>query len=99
VPYYTRPKNACDRSCATALVAGVKIGSGKRALLESGGLLDSRSHAAKRGIIIADTKFEFGLYNDEIPLIDECLTPDSSRFWPADQKKSRSGGVLLSCAF
>jgi phosphoribosylaminoimidazole-succinocarboxamide synthase len=42
------------------------------------------SHATSRGIIIADTKFEFGLHNNEILLIDECLTPDSSRFWPAD---------------
>jgi phosphoribosylaminoimidazole-succinocarboxamide synthase len=42
------------------------------------------SHAASRGIIIADTKFEFGLHNNEILLIDECLTPDSSRFWPVD---------------
>ena len=41
-------------------------------------------YAATRDIIIADTKFEFGLYNGEIILIDECLTPDSSRFWPAD---------------
>ena len=39
---------------------------------------------ANRGIIIADTKFEFGLHDDKILLIDECLTPDSSRFWPAD---------------
>jgi phosphoribosylaminoimidazole-succinocarboxamide synthase len=42
-------------------------------------------YAATRGIIIADTKFEFGLYNGELILIDEVLTPDSSRFWPADQ--------------
>lgn len=41
--------------------------------------------AAQKGIIIADTKFEFGLYNDELILIDEVLTPDSSRFWPADK--------------
>lgn len=41
-------------------------------------------YARKRGIIIADTKFEFGLLNAEIILIDEVLTPDSSRFWPAD---------------
>ncbi len=41
-------------------------------------------YAAERGIIIADTKFEFGLIDGEIVLIDECLTPDSSRFWPAD---------------
>lgn len=44
-----------------------------------------RDVAAKRGIIIADTKFEFGSVNGEILLIDEVLTPDSSRFWPADQ--------------
>lgn len=41
-------------------------------------------HAASRGIILADTKFEFGLHGDAILLIDEVLTPDSSRFWPAD---------------
>jgi len=41
-------------------------------------------YAAARGIIIADTKLEFGVFNDEIILIDEALTPDSSRFWPAD---------------
>ena len=42
-------------------------------------------YAISRGIIIADTKFEFGVDNNEIILIDEVLTPDSSRFWPADQ--------------
>jgi phosphoribosylaminoimidazole-succinocarboxamide synthase len=41
-------------------------------------------YALKKGIIIADTKFEFGKYNNEIILVDEALTPDSSRFWPAD---------------
>ena len=46
-----------------------------------------RDYAATRGIIIADTKFEFGLLNDELVLIDEVLTPDSSRFWPADEYK------------
>lgn len=40
--------------------------------------------AEPRGIIIADTKFEFGLWNGELLLIDEVLTPDSSRFWPSD---------------
>jgi phosphoribosylaminoimidazole-succinocarboxamide synthase len=40
--------------------------------------------AEKKGIIIADTKFEFGLEADQVILIDEVLTPDSSRFWPAD---------------
>ncbi|HJT79763.1 MAG TPA: phosphoribosylaminoimidazolesuccinocarboxamide synthase [Chthoniobacterales bacterium] len=44
-----------------------------------------RDHAAQRGIIVADTKFEFGQLGDELLLIDECLTPDSSRFWPKDQ--------------
>jgi phosphoribosylaminoimidazole-succinocarboxamide synthase len=44
-----------------------------------------KEHAAKCGIIVADTKFEFGFdENNELILIDECLTPDSSRFWPAD---------------
>jgi phosphoribosylaminoimidazole-succinocarboxamide synthase len=47
-----------------------------------------RQHARARGLIIADTKFEFGLFNDQIILIDEVLTPDSSRFWPADQYKA-----------
>ena len=42
-------------------------------------------HAAARGIIIADTKFEFGLLGKELIWIDEALTPDSSRFWPADE--------------
>ena len=43
------------------------------------------AHAITKGIIVADTKFEFGLMGDEIILIDEVLTPDSSRFWPAEQ--------------
>ncbi len=43
-----------------------------------------REYARERGILIADTKFEFGWLDDEVTLIDECLTPDSSRFWPAD---------------
>jgi phosphoribosylaminoimidazole-succinocarboxamide synthase len=45
----------------------------------------ARNHAKERGIIICDTKFEFGLIGSKIILIDEALTPDSSRFWPADQ--------------
>jgi phosphoribosylaminoimidazole-succinocarboxamide synthase len=45
----------------------------------------ARDYARQRGIIIADTKFEFGLLDGELILIDELLTPDSSRFWPADQ--------------
>ena len=45
----------------------------------------ARDYARRRGIIIADTKFEFGLLDGKLILIDEVLTPDSSRFWPADQ--------------
>lgn len=45
------------------------------------------AYAAGRGIIVADTKFEFGTSDGKLLLIDECLTPDSSRFWPADEWK------------
>jgi phosphoribosylaminoimidazole-succinocarboxamide synthase len=51
----------------------------------------ARDHAATRGIIIADTKFEFGLVDGEVTLIDEALTPDSSRFWPADEYEAGHG--------
>src|SRR5438477_2911087 len=44
-----------------------------------------RDHADQQGIIVADTKFEFGIVNGDLLLIDECLTQDSSRFWPKDQ--------------
>jgi phosphoribosylaminoimidazole-succinocarboxamide synthase len=44
----------------------------------------AREYARQRGIIIADTKFEFGIFDGKLVLIDELLTPDSSRFWPAD---------------
>ena len=47
--------------------------------------VEASQYAAQRGIIICDTKFEFGLDGDRLLLIDEVLTPDSSRFWPADQ--------------
>ena len=45
-------------------------------------------YAESRGIILADTKFEFGIYDGKVILIDEVLTPDSSRFWPAEQYKA-----------
>ena len=51
----------------------------------------ARDYARGRGIIIADTKFEFGLFDGELILIDEVLTPDSSRFWPADQYEPGKG--------
>ncbi|HEY2040886.1 MAG TPA: phosphoribosylaminoimidazolesuccinocarboxamide synthase, partial [Edaphobacter sp.] len=47
-------------------------------------------HAESRGLILADTKFEFGLIDGQIVLADEVLTPDSSRYWPADAY--RTGG-------
>jgi phosphoribosylaminoimidazole-succinocarboxamide synthase len=52
------------------------------------------AHAESRGIIVADTKFEFGLVNGNIVLADEALTPDSSRFWPAETYEP--GGPQLS---
>ena len=51
----------------------------------------AREHAASRGIVIADTKFEFGLIDGRITLVDEVLTPDSSRFWPADEYEPGHG--------
>ncbi len=54
----------------------------------------ARDYARQRGIIIADTKFEFGLAGDQVILIDEALTPDSSRFWPA--ASYRPGGAQPS---
>jgi phosphoribosylaminoimidazole-succinocarboxamide synthase len=45
----------------------------------------AHDYAFEKGIIIADTKMEFGIYNNELILIDELLTPDSSRFWPKDK--------------
>jgi len=55
---------------------------------------EAREYAENRGIIIADTKFEFGIVDGEIILIDEALTPDSSRFWPMDEYKP--GGAQKS---
>jgi phosphoribosylaminoimidazole-succinocarboxamide synthase len=48
------------------------------------------AHALERGVIVADTKFEFGVFQETVVMIDECLTPDSSRFWDAEQY--RPGG-------
>lgn len=49
------------------------------------------AHALEQGIIVADTKFEFGQFDGELILIDEVMTPDSSRFWPADQYEPGRG--------
>jgi phosphoribosylaminoimidazole-succinocarboxamide synthase len=51
----------------------------------------ARDYARQHGIIIADTKFEFGMFEGKMILIDEVLTPDSSRFWPADQYQPGRG--------
>ncbi len=47
--------------------------------------VEAAEYAAQRGVILADTKFEFGFVGNELLLIDEVLTPDSSRYWPADE--------------
>ena len=61
---------------------------------------EAADYALERGIIIADTKFEFGLDdNNQLVLIDEVLTPDSSRFWPADQYKPGSSPMSFDKQF
>ena len=61
---------------------------------------EAADYALTRGIIIADTKFEFGLdENDQLVLIDEVLTPDSSRFWPADQYQPGTSPVSFDKQF
>jgi len=56
-------------------------------------------YALKHGIIIADTKFEFGMHNGEVILIDEVLTPDSSRFWPLDSYIAGSPAISFDKQF
>src|SRR5437764_8183996 len=51
---------------------------------------EGRDYARERGIIVADTKFEFGTIDGKLLCIDECLTPDSSRFWPAERYRAGS---------
>jgi phosphoribosylaminoimidazole-succinocarboxamide synthase len=70
----------CRRILGDELAEQVKIRSIR--IYEEG-----RAYARERGIILADTKFEFGMLDGELILIDECLTPDSSRFWPAADYK------------
>jgi phosphoribosylaminoimidazole-succinocarboxamide synthase len=68
--------------------AGRRIGAGTIQRLKAISLELYRraaAYAAGRGVIVADTKFEFGLVDGRITLVDEALTPDSSRFWPAGQ--------------
>jgi phosphoribosylaminoimidazole-succinocarboxamide synthase len=59
----------------------------------------ARAYARDRGIIIADTKFEFGMLGNNLILIDEVLTPDSSRFWPADRYQAGRGQASFDKQF
>lgn len=59
----------------------------------------ARDHAAPKGIIIADTKFEFGLVGDVVTLVDEALTPDSSRFWPSGSYEAGRGQTSFDKQF
>ncbi|MGZ8411347.1 MAG: phosphoribosylaminoimidazolesuccinocarboxamide synthase [Gemmatirosa sp.] len=82
----TKAEEGHDENITPAQVAGL-LGADVAAELERLARLvyeAGRDLAADRGIIIADTKFEFGARDGRILLIDEVLTPDSSRFWPAD---------------
>jgi len=85
----TKAKSGHDENVPFAHVAN-QIGGGLAARLRDLTLeIYSRasSYAAERGIILADTKFEFGFVDDELTLADEALTPDSSRYWSADTWK------------
>lgn len=59
----------------------------------------ARNYAAGKGIIIADTKFEFGMFGDQLIWIDEATTPDSSRFWPSDQYEAGRGQASFDKQF
>jgi phosphoribosylaminoimidazole-succinocarboxamide synthase len=83
----TKAEEGHDENISEAKVREL-VGADTTALLRDTSLRlysEARSYARERGIIIADTKFEFGVdKNGELVLVDEVLTPDSSRFWPAD---------------
>ena len=68
---------------AASLVGAETYGELERVSLEVYGR--AADYARERGLIIADTKFEFGRYDNRLILVDEVLTPDSSRFWPAEE--------------
>lgn len=85
----TKAEQGHDENITQAQV-GDQIGAQAAKEIEEKSLAIYRAcadYAAKKGIIIADTKFEFGYYDNEIIIIDEMLTPDSSRFWPSDLYK------------
>ncbi len=82
----TKEESGHDRNITLAEFADL-VGSGLAERLVEASLAiyaQAEREARAKGIIIADTKFEFGLLDGELILIDELLTPDSSRFWPAD---------------
>ena len=86
-----------DEAISFEQVGGI-IGADKAAALRELSLKISstaRDYAEKRGIIVADTKFEFGEIDGRIILVDEVLTLDSSRFWPADQYQVGTSPVSL----
>jgi phosphoribosylaminoimidazole-succinocarboxamide synthase len=83
----TKEESGHDINISIAQMAD-RVGTELTRKLEEASLALYRTaavHCEQRGIILADTKFEFGLLDGEVILIDEALTPDSSRFWPADQ--------------
>jgi phosphoribosylaminoimidazole-succinocarboxamide synthase len=82
-----------DAAQAAALVGEERYEEVERTALELYGF--ASEHAAAHGILLADTKFEFGTLDGKLLLIDECLTPDSSRFWPADSWKPGSNPPSL----
>ena len=83
----TKAETGHDENITPAVVAE-RLGSDAAAELEALSrrvYAFGRDHARERGIIVADTKFEFGVRDGRVLLVDEVLTPDSSRFWPADR--------------
>lgn len=83
----TKAESGHDENISRAELAN-RIGADLAQRLEQLSLRLYRAgaeHALKRGLILADTKFEFGFVDGQLILIDEALTPDSSRYWPADQ--------------
>ena len=88
----TKAESGHDINVSVATMAA-QLGTELTRSLEETSLVlyrQAAAYAAERGIIIADTKFEFGLRDGQILLIDEVLTPDSSRFWPADRYRTGS---------
>jgi phosphoribosylaminoimidazole-succinocarboxamide synthase len=89
----TKAESGHDENITKATMAGV-VGAAMASRLEALSLEIyefGRARAEERGIIIADTKFEFGTVDGSVLLVDEVLTPDSSRFWPTDRYEPGHG--------